>query len=300
MSNQFSEKEDAQWEEVQQAIKGGILSSQELKFNRPAINIKEYNEIEKILNEINIAIIKNAINDNSKFFNNVKGSHLDLSNLSLTRFPLKHLFEDEENKTLFLNLNVLKLDFNKLCGPIPPELGQLTKLKYLSLHNNYLSDLIPSELGRLSNLEDMWFSCNQLSGSIPTELGHLINLKYLNFSSNQLSGPIPFQLAQLTNLAKLILMDNQLNGPIPPELGRLTNLKSLYLSYNQLSGSIPPEFGQLINLSYSNFSNNQLSGPVPENLALQFPDLVNSEGQIANQCLQDVNQEKNNKRRLSP
>lgn len=297
MSNKFNEKAAVQWEEVQQAIKGRILSPQELKFNRPATNIKEYNEVEELLNETNIAIIKEEINDNNEFFND-DGGHLNLWNLSLTRFPLKQLFKEEEVKAFFHNLSTLRLNNNKIRGPIPKELGQLNNLQYLSFSSNQLSGPIPTELRHLANLKGLWLDGNQLSGFIPSELGQLINLDSLNLSNNQLNGPIPPELRQLSNLKSLLLNGNQLSGTIPSEIGQLINLVNFSLANNQLSGYIPFELRQLSNLEGLWLDRNQLSGPALERLAQRFPQLVNFEGYIAGQ--QVVEEESTSQPSLRP
>ena len=107
------------------------------------------------------------------------------------------------------------IDYPFIGGPIPPELGQLTELRYLDLTWN-----------------------SGLTGSIPPELGQLTNLVGLYLSGNALTGPIPPELGQLTNLERLYLDSNALTGPIPPELEQLTNLKRLYLGGNALTGPI--------------------------------------------------------------
>ncbi len=159
------------------------------------------------------------------------------------------------------NLRVLQ---NQLSGPIPPELAQLTGLKRLNLFSNQLSGPIPPELGQLTDLELLHLDDNRLTGPIPPELGQLTALStMLGLSQNQLTGPIPPELGRLTNLERLQLSVNQLSGPIPPELGRLTSLVFLTLSVNQLSGPIPPELGQLTRLTSLQLQGNQLSGPIP-------------------------------------
>ena len=109
------------------------------------------------------------------------------------------------------------------------------KIIGLSLENAQLTGPIPPELGQLTDLEWISFSGNQLTGPIPPELGSLTNLKSLDLSNNRLTGPIPPELGNLTNLESLHLDGNQLTGPIPPELGNLTKLRRVPVQGNQLS-----------------------------------------------------------------
>ncbi|MEN8221296.1 MAG: Calx-beta domain-containing protein [Pseudomonadota bacterium] len=95
----------------------------------------------------------------------------------------------------------LFLFYNSLTGSIPPELGNLSKLKTLSLGSNDLTGSIPPELGNLSNLGGLVLSSNSLTGSIPPELGNLSNLKYLSLFSNDLCGEIPVELKNLSNIS---------------------------------------------------------------------------------------------------
>ena len=59
---------------------------------------------------------------------------------------------------------------NQLTGSIPPELGDLSNLTWLSLGDNQLTGTIPSELGNLSNLAGLFLRENQLTGCIPDAL----------------------------------------------------------------------------------------------------------------------------------
>ena len=144
----------------------------------------------------------------------------------------------------------LELDFNYLRGTIPPELGNLTELEFLSLRRNYLAGAIPGTMGNLSHVWLLNLYGNELTGSIPPELGKLASVQWLNLAYNQLSGPIPSELGKLLVVREIGLVDNQLSGPIPLEIGNLSTLEYLTLSDNQLNGSIPPELGQLNNLCH--------------------------------------------------
>ena len=164
------------------------------------------------------------------------------------------------------NLTELWLPDNQLSGSIPTTLGDLAKLEVLELDRNPLSGSIPSELGNLSNLEVLVLYENQLSGPIPSELGRLSNLTGLSLAQNQLSGSIPSELGNLSNLRWMVLQVNQLSGSIPSSLGRLSNLTRLALGENQLSGQIPSSLGNLTSLEHMYLADNQLSGPIPSSL----------------------------------
>ena len=149
-----------------------------------------------------------------------------------------------------------------LRGPIPPEIGNLSKLRRVDFALNELT-VIPPEIGRLTDLEILNITVNSLRGPIPPELGRLTNLLRLDLSNNFLGGSIPRALAGLTTLGALILHNNRLLGPIPPELGEMSGLWDLSLGTNRLSGSIPSELSDLTDLRYLSLNDNPLSGPIP-------------------------------------
>lgn len=163
-------------------------------------------------------------------------------------------------------LEFLTLSHNQLRGSIPPQLGNLTNLEFLHLWDNKLYGTIPPELGNLTNLIVLGLGANELSGRIPSELGNLKNLEVLHLRGNRLIGEIPLELGKLTYLALLNLSENELNGEIPPELGNLTNLEWLALFENELSGTIPSQLSNLTNLTGLELSENRLSGEIPPEL----------------------------------
>jgi hypothetical protein len=80
---------------------------------------------------------------------------------------------------------------NNLVGSIPPEIGLLSELDYLSLHTNKLSGAIPSEIGKLAKLRKLWLFGNYLTGSIPDTLATLNELTVLSVYGNDLTGQVP-------------------------------------------------------------------------------------------------------------
>lgn len=152
-------------------------------------------------------------------------------------------------------------------GPIPPELGNLARLRILLLSANRLSGTIPTELGSLAGLRSLVVGNNELTGSIPSELGNLTRLLELDLSSSQLSGPIPRGFGNLAQLLHLRLSGNELTGTIPLELGQLASLKELRLDSNRLAGRVPSALGQLTHLTALQLSQNPgLSGALPTSL----------------------------------
>ena len=114
---------------------------------------------------------------------------------------------------------------------------------WLFLDSNQLSGPIPQEIGNLSRLKFLYLSENQLSGPIPSEFGNLSQLVNLLLDDNHLSGPIPSEFGNLSQLANLLLVDNQICGKIPEFLSNLSQLGGLWLYNNQLIiDGYTPEF----------------------------------------------------------
>ena len=152
-------------------------------------------------------------------------------------------------------LTMLNSISSTLSSEIPPEIGNLTNLRYLNLHSNQMTGEIPPVIGNLTNLTYLSLSDNKLTGEIPSEIGNLINLEYLGIHDNQLSGKIPSEIGNLVNLSTLVLWENQLTE-IPSEIGNLINLVNLNISNNQLT-TLPESICNQGDSSPS-LSNNQL------------------------------------------
>ena len=151
---------------------------------------------------------------------------------------------------------VLQLDLeqNGLIGTLPPELGDLVHLQFLSFNSYTPLSVVPIPPPP-----------NELTGPIPPELGNLAELRVLRLCGlgpvqDGLSGAIPPELGDLAELEELCLGGNHLTGAIPPELGNLAKLESLAIAGNQLTGLIPLELGNLGSLKVLSVSINDPSG----------------------------------------
>ncbi|KAF8021068.1 hypothetical protein BT93_G1479 [Corymbia citriodora subsp. variegata] len=184
--------------------------------------------------------------------------HLDLSNNDLQGiFPIAILensswlrfFDVSRNKlegeflknlSIFCNLQVLSLCYNKFSGRISDIkdnaciCGQ-SNLKIIDVSNNNFSGNLPSQFGNFKDLEFLDLSWNSISGPIPTSVGQLLSLRTLQLSSNKLSGNIPESIGQLSNLETMDIHGNQLDGVVNElHFASLTSLTMLYFSWNEL------------------------------------------------------------------
>ncbi len=144
------------------------------------------------------------------------GDNWTHSNWDITRVPtLSELDRWRGVRIVEDWLNAIILTNNNLTGTLPPELGNLSELRWLDLDHNNLSGPIPSELGNLSLLQSLDLDENNLSGPIPSELGNLSLLQSLDLHQNNLSGPIP---SVLGNLSELVLVRKYFKSSINNQL----------------------------------------------------------------------------------
>ena len=161
-------------------------------------------------------------------------------------------------------VTALDLGRNGLAGPLPPALGNLTRLESLDLGRNRLTGSIPAAVGNLADLELLVLSRNDFTGPVPAALGGLANLELMSLGSNALTGPIPDALGALTRVKELHLHDNHLTGPVPSWVGELSGLRTLALAFNPLTGTLPQSLIGLSRLAELDIGETDVCAPVDD------------------------------------
>ena len=95
----------------------------------------------------------------------------------------------------------LDLGFGELTRALPPEIGNLSRLRNLDLYDNFdLTGPLPPEVGNLRRLEKLGLTSTAIYGPVPASVCDLSNLGYLGLSWSHMRGPLP---QCLTNLSEL-------------------------------------------------------------------------------------------------
>ncbi|XP_031387283.1 receptor kinase-like protein Xa21 [Punica granatum] len=158
-----------------------------------------------------------------------------MSNLLYFGIGANYLGREQANDLDFLRslTNATNLYY---LGSIPPEIGNLKKLKGLHLAQNMLTGEVPHTLGNVSMLFHLSMSKNNLLGTIPSSLSKCRSLSFLDLADNKLAGAIPPEIMSLSSLS--IYADfsmNNLTGELPVEIGNLKHPSKLHLSGNKLA-----------------------------------------------------------------
>ncbi|KAG8492166.1 hypothetical protein CXB51_009600 [Gossypium anomalum] len=234
---------------------------------------------------------------------------------NLTRLQVVDLTRNYLNGSIpssFSNIPLSNLSLlgNRLSGPIPPEIGDISTLLNLVLEDNLLGGSLPSNLGNLGRLDRFLLSGNNFTGRIPESFGNLKNLTDFRIDGNSLSGKIPDFIGNWTKLSRLDMQGTSMEGPIPSTISELKNLTELRISDLSgtssafpnlegmkdmeelvlrnclITGSIPANIGEMASLKTLDLSFNRLTGQIPgtlEDLAnLNFLNLVSGSSSAAN------------------
>jgi Leucine-rich repeat (LRR) protein len=198
-----------------------------------------------------------------------------------------------------------------LAGPLPTEIGHLSRLTALSIDFLLATEviMIPSEVSLLSNIRhlyvvgivipsDTWLtdslvamtgltwlhiasqrvSTKQKSSTLPTQIGLLTTLVSISLFNAGIAGTLPTEFARLTKLTFLELWSNDLSGTVPTEIGLLTDLVVLNLPDNpMLTGFVPSEVGALTNLSKLDFQGTSISVQFPPEVCALGVEVTMSE-----------------------
>jgi Leucine-rich repeat (LRR) protein len=196
------------------------------------------------------------------------------------------------------NLKVLDMKSNRLSGPLPDALWNLTKLEVIDFHHNAFDGHINNVIHHNHPLKYLDVSSNILGGGLPPSMSNLRSLTHLDVSYNRFELVLPDYLANLTKMKTLMLTENDMFGPqplpywirgmtdlqhlsfrltsrtgtLPSWFGELTQLELLDLDWNHVSGTIPTELGQLSSLKYLMLNRNLMNGKIPTQVSL-LPNL---------------------------
>ena len=129
----------------------------------------------------------------------------------------------------------------KLYGPLPSDIGNMTELRVLGIEENKFNGSIPRSITRLSKL--YYFGLQNAEGLLSGHLNDLLSLK---------------------SMASLYVSGLTLYGTFPEALP--CHLRTLFMPGNKLRGTLPWKFqcgdGSEI-LTEVNLSNNMLTGAIP-------------------------------------
>ncbi|KAJ8616582.1 hypothetical protein MRB53_035954 [Persea americana] len=153
---------------------------------------------------------------------------------------------------------------NRLTGPIPEELWNISTLRNLTLEANQFSGRLPQGLGKLVNIEHIHVSSNEFLGELPKSFANLKNLKDFRISDNRLTGRIPDFIQNWTELDRLEIQGTGLQGPIPSGISSLEKLTDLRISDINGAASAFPPLGNMKGMRTLILRNCNLTGPIPE------------------------------------
>lgn len=196
--------------------------------------------------------------------------------LNLTQNKLEGTITTDHLPT---SLQTLSLGFNRLSGPIPPSISNLSNLLDIVILQNDIEGEIPRAFALCSKLQriDMGGSSiseaedqgrGKITGSIPKEFGQLVELRVLTLSSKQVTGTIPW-LGNCSSLITLKLNENELFGELPAWFSNLTRLETLDVITNRLNGPLHVvDWSRLQFLTGLFLSRNKFSGVIPGSLGM--------------------------------
>ncbi|KAG7368815.1 RHS repeat-associated core domain containing protein [Nitzschia inconspicua] len=188
---------------------------------------------------------------------------LQMLDLSSNDFQADTMFDDFSTMT---DLVTVDLSRNRIMGPIPSNLGQLTKLSFLNFAENLLTGTFPWFSFNNSQLTHIIMADNLLTGALPLDIFRFESIEMIDFDRNYLSGIIPLGMGGTSSLRSLRIAGNAITGQIPPILGNLGLLMNVDISDNSLTGSLPESLANLSSLRLLDVHGNGFTGTIPRSM----------------------------------
>lgn len=187
------------------------------------------------------------------------------------------------NPSILATCGIERLEINSfnLSGIIPPQIGNLTHLQYLTFETNHLFGPFPSEIGNIRGLLLLSFGSNFLSGPLPYSIGNLVNIQEFSVVNNYFTSSVPSSFTNLRSLRAISLVNNYFTGNIDfpnfnnlntanlmlnnfgpdlPSFLNCTNLRSIKIQINYFTGRIPVSYCLLNRLAVLEVAFNLISG----------------------------------------
>ena len=174
----------------------------------------------------------------------------------------------------------LILNNNQLTGPaLPPNIGNLYFLNYISINDNALNSSLPDSFYTLRYLVAFYSQNNKISGSLSNEFGQLINIILFTISDNYVTGRIPDSINNLHYLTYAYFDGNFLSGTLPSTLfqGQLGDywISQFSIANNRITGKLPSNlFTNGRYLQYVDVSLNQITGELPNAYNVSLLQLI--------------------------
>jgi Leucine-rich repeat (LRR) protein len=153
---------------------------------------------------------------------------------------------------------------------IPPEIGQLKKLKTLIISECNINPQLPPKIGMLTNLVDFRYIGNERPMIIPKQIKYLTKLKKLTVETEC----IPVEISELKALVMLTINGNFKLSHIPELI--LPNLLELELRYTLLRGCVPAWISRLPQLVYLDLAHNEFDSICNISYELDYLNISNN------------------------